>query len=185
MRTANSTKATNPPISGQYMVLNIYEPGWTRADRCGGRPGRRVGSSGVQRDLLAGRGKRPGDLLAALLAKHEAQLAGRPQSLGPGRAEGRAGTGVRDRAQQVLMKEAVFALGLRGHSCWHTRPTPRSGWKHSRPSGDIKADLTPPHQPDSRKTLELRIRGNTCKLRGVRDPIGFAGAISVAFSEIA
>ncbi len=35
----------NPPISGQYMAVNIYEPGRTRA-----RPEAR---SGVARDLLA------------------------------------------------------------------------------------------------------------------------------------
>ncbi len=37
MSTANSTKATNPPISGQYMAVKIYEPGRTRGDPRGDR----------------------------------------------------------------------------------------------------------------------------------------------------
>ncbi len=39
--TANSTKATNPPKSGQYMAVNIYERGGRSA-------------SYVERDLLVG-----------------------------------------------------------------------------------------------------------------------------------
>ena len=67
-----SSTPMNPPISGQYMLGTLHP--------------------GVQRDLLAGRGERPRDLQAALLAKHELQLAGRPQTLGMVGPVGGAGT---------------------------------------------------------------------------------------------
>jgi hypothetical protein len=104
--------AMNPPISGQYTPVNIYEPARTRL-----RPGTRrpwVGTArlGVQRNLLVGRGERPRDLHAALLAKDEPELARGPEPVGMVGSEGRAGPGLRDRAEQVLVKEAVFAAGF-------------------------------------------------------------------------
>lgn len=72
-----------------------------------------IRASGMERDLLAGRRKRPGHLALTLLTKNEAQLAGRTQSVGMRRAEGRAGFPRLDRAQLILMKEAVLAAGFR------------------------------------------------------------------------
>jgi hypothetical protein len=51
----------NPPSNGQYMPQNIYEPAPVTARRGVSRLGPAL-ASGVQRDLLAGRGEGPGDL---------------------------------------------------------------------------------------------------------------------------
>jgi hypothetical protein len=90
----------NPPISGQ----NIGETYLAQ---------RRAGSSRVQRDLLARRGECPRDLQPALLAEDEAQLARRPQAVGMGWSEGAAGTRLRYRTEEILVKEAVLAARFR------------------------------------------------------------------------
>lgn len=85
-----------------------------RAAACAGTPGNdpRL-SSGVQRDLFSRRGERPRDLHPALLPEHKAHLARRPQAFRMVRTEGCAGAGFADRAEHVLMKEAVLATHLR------------------------------------------------------------------------
>ena len=94
------TMAMNPPISGQYMAGNhTAQPDagpW----------------SGVQRDLLVGRGERPCDLQPPLLAEHEPKLARRPEPLWVSGAECRARAALGDRTEAVLMKEAILAACL-------------------------------------------------------------------------
>lgn len=126
INTASRMKATNPPTSGQYMDVNISE-------RAGADPHypRRTLALGVARDLLTGRGKRPGDLHAPLLTEHEPQLARRSQPIGMRRAKGRARPTPLERAQEILMKEAVFAARFRGR-----RPTIR----HADPTPDRRFD---------------------------------------------
>ena len=93
IRTVSTTTAMNPPISGQYMAPND--------------------TSGVERDLLVGRGEGPGHLEAALLAEHEAQLAGRPETLGVRRPEGRARAGIGNRTQHLLAEKTFLTACLR------------------------------------------------------------------------
>jgi hypothetical protein len=103
----------NPPISGQ----NTGETYTTRP------PAHKPGRSCVQRDLLVGRRERPRDLLPALLAKHEPQLARWPQALWVSRAERCAWSLVGDRAQKILTKEARLTARLRRrfrHTIAHT-----------------------------------------------------------------
>jgi hypothetical protein len=96
-------KAMSPPTNGQYMAVNIYEPGRTPTHQ----------RSGVERYLLARRGECPRHLHAPLLAEHEPELTGRPQAIRMRRTEGRTGhTGI-DRAEKILMEEAVFAACFR------------------------------------------------------------------------
>ena len=86
IRMASSTKAMKAPISGQNMAVNIYEGT--------GRGAAGAMRSEVQGGLFAGRGKRPRDLKATLLAEHEAHLPGGTQPVRVGRTEGAAGSGV-------------------------------------------------------------------------------------------
>jgi hypothetical protein len=102
----------NPPISGQYTPVNIYEAARTRLRPGARRPGAGTPRLGVQRDLLVGRRERPRDLHAALLAKDEPELARGAEPVGMVGSEGGARPGLRERAEQVLVKEAVFAAGL-------------------------------------------------------------------------
>jgi hypothetical protein len=155
----------NPPINGQNMAVKIYEPGPTRAADGSQR-------SGVQRDLLAGRRKRPRDLQPSLLPEHEAKLARRAESVGMRRAESRACLGPSDRAEEILMKEAVFAARFCrcGATVRHTRPTPRSYLQFNFGAVASKRISPPSRNDDSRKTQKLPVRLNTCKLRVVRAP---------------
>jgi hypothetical protein len=108
-RTASKMKAMSPPTNGQYMAVNIYEAGRMVPQRSSVE--RRCSS--VERDLLAGRRERPSHLHAPLLPEHEAELARRPQAIRMRRTEGRTGDARIDRAQKILMEEAVFAACLR------------------------------------------------------------------------
>ena len=98
IRIANRTKAMNAPISGQNTRATLSQATGAAVQ------------SGVQGDLLVGAGERPRHLHLALLAKHEAHLAGRPQSLGPVGTEGGTRLGRGDRTQKVGLEEAVFAV---------------------------------------------------------------------------
>jgi len=82
----------------------------------------------VKRDLLGRRREFPGDLQPALGAEYEAQLARRPQPLGPVGPERRARAVLTHRAQPVSLKEARLTAGLLNHpASWHYRAdTPRS-----------------------------------------------------------
>ena len=126
IRIVIRTTAMNPPISGQYMARNdiglrpprggdrihlarIRLAHAPRAVPRGKRHGRGRGASGVEGDLFVGRRERPCHLEPALLAEHEAKLARRPQPVGVSRPEGRAGAAHGDRAQMVLVEEAILA----------------------------------------------------------------------------
>ena len=134
----------NPPISGQYMARTLH--------------------AGVQRDLLAGRGERPRHLQAALLAKHELQLARRSQALGMIGAIRGAGARARHRAKQVLAEEAVLAADpRRPHAAVrHSRSFLQEARPRRRPS---KPTSPPRCNDDFRKSQEVHIRRNTCKQR--------------------
>src|SRR5579875_2035213 len=67
----------------------------------------------MQRQLLFGRGERPGNLQPPLLAKYEAHLARRSQAFRPVRAERSARPGARHRAEQLVVKVTVLAARLR------------------------------------------------------------------------
>jgi hypothetical protein len=67
----------------------------------------------VERDLLAWRGECPSHLHAPLLSEDEPKLAGRPQAIRMRRTEGWAGHTWIDRAEKILMEEAVFAACFR------------------------------------------------------------------------
>src|SRR5690348_11377062 len=139
----------NPPISGQYMLGTLH--------------------AGVQRDLLTGRGERPRHLQAPLLAKHELQLAGRPQALGMVGPVRRAGTGAGYRAEQVLAEEAVLAADPRRP---HTAVRhSRSFLKEARPRRRSSKPTSPPRcNDDFRKSQELHIQRNPCKQRELWKP---------------
>ena len=161
---ASRMKAMNPPISGQNMARTLYE-GAAGGDPAG--PSAPAGS-GVQRDLLVGRGERPGDLQAPLLAEDEAQLARGTQAVRMRRAEGGAGPGVGHRAQKILTKEAVLAARLRDGrpTIRHTCPRPRS-LKLNRKQAGIKADSTPSRKVHSRKSRAFSHSGKPPKMRGL------------------
>ena len=106
----------NPAMSGQYMFGTLH--------------------AGVQRYLLAGRWERPGDLEAALLTKHELELAGWAQTVGMVGPVGRARAGVRHRTEQVLAEEAVLTADPH---------RPRAAVRHAR-SLLKKFDLVGRHQ---------------------------------------
>ena len=114
-------------------AVNIYEAGQMPSRSVAPDAERREPPtrSGVQRDLLGGRRKRPRDLQPSLLAEHEPQLARRAQSVGMRRTKGRAGSGPGYGAEEILMKEAVFAARFCrcGATVRHARPTPRSDLK--------------------------------------------------------
>ena len=93
--SVRTTTAMNPPISGQNMAGTI-RPAEARSRMRFPPP---VAALPVQRDLLVRRGECPGHLEPPLLAEHESQLARRPQPVGVGGAEGRARTGLGQRAQ--------------------------------------------------------------------------------------
>ena len=153
----------NPPISGQYMARKHI--------RGRGERGAAGGRHACSATCSLGDGERPGHLQAALLAEDEAQLAGRAQPIGMGRAEGRTGPVLGDRAQQILMKEAVLAARFRGRrpTIRHTSPRPRSDLKLTPTQDGHQSGFSPPSRNgDSRKSQELlACRGNTCKLRGL------------------
>lgn len=121
----------NPPIRGQYMIrakdiphgasvrrgsaqraAGLRVPPASLRSHPAGNPRVRP-ALGVQRDLLAGRRKRPRDLQTTFLAKDETQLARWPQPLGMVGTVGRARSGFSQRAQEVLMKEAIPAARFR------------------------------------------------------------------------
>jgi hypothetical protein len=217
IKMATNTKAMKPPSNGQYMTGNIYEagrmpgrdsvpgggcralgPGWAgaalgamlsvpggRAPRSARRP-----RSRVKRYLLARRGRHPGHLHAPLLPEHEPHLARRPQSVWVGRAESPTGTAGLERAEQILMKKAVFAACFRRcsatirHAVDQT-PLKLTSGRRKRPlgSGDvgIKSNDEHPRNDDFRKTQQLRNDANRCKMQGVRGWVRVPPAISVAF----
>ena len=144
-----SSTPMNPPMSGQYMVGTLH--------------------AGVQRDLLAGRGERPRHLQAPLGAKHELELAGRPQPLGMIGAIGRAGTRARHCAEQVLAEEAVLAADPRRP---HTAVRhSRSFLQEARPRRRASKPTSPPRcNDDFRKSQEVHIRRNPCKQRELLKP---------------
>src|SRR6185437_10600142 len=135
-----SSTPMNPPISGQYMVGTLH--------------------AGVQRDLLAGRGERPRHLQAPLLAKHELQLAGRPQTLGVIGAVRRAGTRARYGTEQIPTEEAVLATDPR-RPCVATR--------HAL-SSSKKLDLVGEHQTRLLPPDATTISGNRKKFTSVEIP---------------
>ncbi len=69
--------------------------------------------SGVQRDLLARRGERPGDLETALLTEVEAQLTRWTQPFRMVGTESRAGHAITDGTEVTLLEEATLARHLR------------------------------------------------------------------------
>ena len=94
----------NPMASGQYTsVGTLYVDGAS----CSGAL-----MLGVERDLLARRRERPSDLHPPLLAEHKTHLAGRAKAVGMVGPIGGTRTRLADRAQQVLMKEAILAAHL-------------------------------------------------------------------------
>ena len=76
---------------------------------------------GVEGLLFTGRRERPRDLEPAFLAEHEPKLAGRTQPIGMGRTKGRTRTGLRYRAEEILLEVAALAACLcgSGASCGH------------------------------------------------------------------
>jgi hypothetical protein len=87
----------------------------------------------VQRDLLAGRGERPGDLEPALLAKHEPHLARGSQPVGVLWAKRRAGSRLGDRAEKIFTEEATVATWF---PCCHS-PV-RHTYRQSRSVSKLK-----------------------------------------------
>ena len=121
--------------------------------------------SGVKRDLLAGRGERPCDLQAPLLAEVEAHLAGGTQAFRTIRAEGRTWPCLCDRAQHVLVKEAALTRDLRPipstcHPistclCLSSTPTLAAGLLQRRRGGHQSAfaDVPQSRFPETRNTF--------------------------------
>ncbi len=105
-------------------------------------------ASGVERDLLGRRGKRPGDLEAALLAEVEAQLTRRTQAIRVVGPERRAGGAVADRAEVMAAEEAALTRDFRGRY-------PTVAWTPPG-HGTIKACSPPWRERESRKTQHFR-----------------------------
>ena len=111
-------------------------------------------ASRVKRDLLVGRGERPGDLEAALLAEDEAQLAGGTQAVRMGRPE---------RARRAPCRPPRTA-GSDGRSSSRSSPSRRApdhlpylsstpiSQSHTGSKAGIKADSTPLCKAHSRKS---------------------------------
>ena len=112
MNTASRTKAMNPPISGQYMAVNIYEAGRTGDRERRRRAARRSGQAWSATCSL-------GDGNAQATWSRRSWRKTKRSWLGGRRPSGCAGRNVAQgpvsahRAQQVLTKEAVLAARLR------------------------------------------------------------------------
>src|SRR4030081_321138 len=133
----------NPPISGQNMAQTY------RAVERGVGPGRGApdpksapgsGQSSVECYLLLRRGEGPGHLQAALLTEDESHLGGGTKALGVVGPIRCAGANLGQRAEVVVVKEAVLAACLRlcRARCCHARPRPRSSLSVRLNDGWIK-----------------------------------------------